>query len=534
MHRRDLLRVSAYAAAGLVAGTRSAFAADAEIEITPQVAGPEISPHLYGHFIEHLGGVIYDGVWVGRNSKVANVDGIRKLFVDDMKRIGAPNFRWPGGCFADGYHWRDGIGGAAKRPRTYNYWQASMPAGLDHTETNEFGIHEFIRLCRLTGAEPYLAANMASGSPREFHDWVQYCNAPAGTVSLASERAANGDKEPFGVRWWGVGNESWGCGGDMTPQEYATLYRRYVTQFPAYAPRPHLVAVGPRGHSKDLDLGWTTGFFEAMQGHRSPVDGLSVHYYTDFRNSPENVSTFDARGWYDVIREGLRTETVVEQHWAAMGKYDPRHHTKLIIDEWGVWYRPGEETTPSHLLSQPLTLRDALHTAVTFDIFNRHADKIAMANVAQTINCIHSLFLAQESRYTRTPVYYVFEMYRNHMGARLASMRIRSHELTVPSRQSPGTVPGLSGSASIKDKMLTLTIANPSLDAPVSAQIRLTSGSLTEGRGTVLTHHDMTARNTFDRPDEVKLLPLEIKVGANAAGVTFPPRSVTALELRIT
>ena len=450
MHRRKLLRLSASATAGLLAGMRPALAADAEIEITPQEHGPEISRHIYGHFIEHLGGVIYDGIWVGRNSRIANIGGIRKQFVDDMKRIGAPNYRWPGGCFADGYHWRDGIGTTAKRPRTYNYWQASMPPGLDHTETNEFGIHEFMQLCRLTGAEPYVAANMGSGSPQEFHDWVSYCNAPAGTLSLASERAANGNKEPFGVRWWGVGNESWGCGGDMTPSDYATLYRRFVTQYPAYSPKPYLVAVGPRGHSKDLDLGWTLGFFDAMRGHRSPVDGLSVHYYTDFRNRPENVATFDARGWYDVLREALRTESVIEKHWATMGEYDTKHHTKLIVDEWGVWYKPGEETTPSHLLSQPLTLRDAVHTAITFDVFNRHADKVAMANVAQTINCLHSLFLAHGDRYTRTPVYSVFEMYRGHMGSRAAAMRIRCDEVKVPSRQAPETVPGLSGSASFK------------------------------------------------------------------------------------
>lgn len=534
MHRRNLLRVSACTAAGLIAGARPALAADADIEITPDETGPEISPHIYGHFIEHLGGVIYDGIWVGRKSKIAHIDGIRKQFVDDMKRIGAPNYRWPGGCFADGYHWRDGIGPAVRRPRTYNYWQASMPAGLDHTETNEFGIHEFIRLCRLTGAEPYLAVNMGSGTPREFHDWVSYCNAPAGTVSLASERAANGDKEPFGVRWWGVGNESWGCGGDMNPQEYATQYRQYVTQFPAYSPKPYLVAVGPRGHSKDLDLGWTSGFFEGMQGgHRAVVDGLSVHFYTDFRNSPEKVSTFDARGWYDVLREGLRTETVIEQHWALMGRYDARHHTKMIVDEWGVWYRKGEETVPTHLLSQPLTLRDALHTAITFDVFNRHADKVAMANVAQTINCLHSLFLAQEDRYLRTPVYHVFEMYRNHMRAKLASMRIRCDELKVPSRSTPTAIPGLYGSASIKDRMVTVTITNPSVDTPVSARIRVKSSSVTESRGTVLTHSDMTARNTFAQPDQVRPVPLPITVRANGAGLTLPPRSVASLELRL-
>ncbi len=534
LNRRDFLSTSAFASAGLIAGMRPATAADAEIEITVQPEGPEISPHLYGQFIEHLGGVIYDGVWVGPDSKIPNIGGIRRQFVEDMKRISVPNYRWPGGCFADGYHWRDGIGRPAKRPRTYNYWQASMPKGLYETETNQFGLHEFMQLCRLCGAEPYLAANMGSGSPQEFHDWVSYCNAPAGTVSLADERVANGDSAPFGVRWWGVGNESWGCGGDMTPQEYAMLYRRFVTQFPSYAPKPYLVAVGPRGHSKDLDLGWTTGFFEAMQGHRSPVDGLSMHYYTDFRGSPENVATFDAKGWYDVIREGARVENVIEQHWAAMGKYDAKHHIKLIVDEWGVWYRPGEELSPTYQLSQPLTLRDALHTSVTLDVFNRQADKIAMANVAQTVNCIHSLMLAQGDRYARTPPYYVFEMYRSHMGSRLALMNIRCDELKVPSRAAAtATMPGLSGSASTKDGMLHVTITNPSLESSVSAHVRLTSGSVVEGRGTILTHAEMNARNTLENPNVVQLASLPVTVRGNRVEISLPPRAVVLLELKM-
>ncbi len=279
MDRRTFLRAAATAAIGTLAVPNLSFAADAEIELTLGEPGALISPHIYGHFIEHLGGVIYDGVWVGRNSKIPNIDGIRKQFVDDMKRLGAPNLRWPGGCFADGYHWRDGIG--KSRPRTYNFWQNRMPKGLDATETNQFGIHEFMNLCRLVGAEPYVAANVGSSTPKEFHDWVSYCNAPAGTLTLADERAANGDRQPFNIRYWGVGNESWGCGGTMRPQEYATLYRKFVTQFPAYV-EPFLVATGPRGHSADGDIGWTTGFFEAMRGYRPP-DGFSVHYYTDLR-----------------------------------------------------------------------------------------------------------------------------------------------------------------------------------------------------------------------------------------------------------
>jgi alpha-N-arabinofuranosidase len=462
------------------------------------------------------------------------VGGIRKQFADDMKRIGAPNLRWPGGCFADGYHWRDGIGSAAKRPRTYNYWQNTMPPGLDHTEPNQFGIHEFMRLCRLVGAEPYVAANVGSGSPREFHDWISYCNAPVGTVSLAAERAANGDKDPFGVSWWGVGNESWGCGGDMKPGEYATLYRKFVTQLPAYPPRPYLVATGPRGHSRDLDLGWTSGFFEGMQGgHRSRVDGFSLHYYTDFRNGRGRVGRFDAGGWYDVIREGLRTEEVIEKHWAVMGKYDPERRTKLVVDEWGVWYSRGDEIAPGALLSQVLTLRDALHTAVTFDVFNRHADKVAMANVAQTVNCIHSLFLAQGGKYVRTPAYHVFEMYRPHMGARSVSLRIRAEERTVPSGQGTARMPGLSGSASLRENRLTVTLTNASLDAGVKARIRVAGGSIAEARGRVLTHTDMRAANTFDRPEEVRPAALAATVRGAEAEIAIPRQAVIALDLRL-
>jgi alpha-N-arabinofuranosidase len=509
-------------------------AADVEIEIAPEKAGPVINPHLYGQFVEHLGGVIYDGIWVGRDSKVPNVDGIRKQFIDDMKRIGTPNLRWPGGCFADGYHWRDGIGPAAKRPRTYNYWERQMPPGSHATETNQFGVHEFMRLCRLIGAEAYLAANVGSGTPREFHDWVSYCNAPVGTESLADERAVNGDKEPFRVKYWGVGNESWGCGGDMKPGEYATQYRQFVTQFPSYV-APFLVATGPRGHSRDMDLGWTNGFFAAMQGgHRSQVDGFSLHFYTDFRNNKTRVADFKAADWYAVLLEGLRTEAVIEAHWQAMGKYDSQHHTKLVIDEWGVWYQPGEEIRPDYILSQPVTLRDALHTAITFDIFNRHADKIEMANVAQTVNCIHSLFLALEDKYTRTPPYYVFEMYRPHMGARLTAMQVRGAELTVPTQEGTAKIAALTGSASLREKRLTVTLTNPSLESPVTARIRFAGGArASEGRGVALTHSDMRARNTFQNADEVRPAPLPVNISNGGVTAMIPKQAVVALEIQL-
>jgi alpha-L-arabinofuranosidase len=534
--RRDFLKSAAVAGVAALAGLRPLLAADAEIEVDPSAPGPQINPHVYGHFIEHLGGVIYDGIWVGRDSKVPNLGGLRKQFVDDMKRLGAPNLRWPGGCFADGYHWRDGIGPARQRPNTYNYWEHRMPAGRHATESNAFGIHEFMRLCRLVGAEPYLAANVGSGSPKEFHDWVSYCNAPAGTLSLADERGANGDKDPFNVKYWGVGNESWGCGGNMTGGEYATEYRKYIAQFPSYL-RPFFVATGPRGHSADGDVGWTEGFFAGLPNVRGlgvRVDGFALHYYTDFRQTTEDGAKFDAKGWYAVLHKGAHIEDVMNDHWAIMGKYDPQHRTKFVIDEWGNWYRGGTELGPDHILSQTITLRDALHAAMTFDIFNRHADKIEMANVAQTINCLHSLFAAVGDRYTRTPAYYTFEMYRPHMGGRSAPMRINVPERTVPLLEGSARLPGLSGSASVRDKSLTITLTNPSLQDGVGARIRVAGGAgLREARATVLTHEDMRATNTFDKPNEVGLAPLAVTVSRDTATIQIPKQAVVALSLQL-
>lgn len=524
MQRRTFLKTATASGLAGLAASRAILAADAEIELALQEPGAVISPHIYGHFIEHLGGVIYDGIWVGRNSKIPNVDGIRRRFVEDMQRLSAPNLRWPGGCFADGYHWRDGIGPAASRPRTYNYWRS--------TEPNQFGTHEFMRLCRLVGAEPYFAANVGSGSPQEFHDWVSYCNAPAGTLTLADQRAANGDKEPFNVQYWGVGNESWGCGGSMLPAEYAALYRQYTSQIPAYR-RPYLVACGPRGHSADHDIGWTEGFLQATQARGRP-DGLSLHFYTDFRQTKVSSINFNAAEWYEAFLRGRVIEKAITANWAVMAKYDPAHRIKFIVDEWGLWYAGTPLVAPSYQLSQGVTLRDALHAGITFDIFNRHADKVAMAEVAQTINCLHSLFLALEDKYTRTPAYYVFEMYRGHMGGRSVPMRIKVDELSVPVMAGSAKMAGLEGSASVRDKRVTVTLTNVSLDSPVTARIRLAGGSRAmEGRGQVLTHSDMRATNTFDRPDEVKLAPLPVTLSGDVVSVTVPKQSVVALELAI-
>jgi alpha-L-arabinofuranosidase len=527
MQRRTLLRNAAVAALSAFGTAQRTFAADLELELLPAESGPEISPHIYGHFIEHLGGVIYDGIWVGKGSKIPNVDGIRKQFVDDMKQLAAPNIRWPGGCFADDYHWTNGVGPMDKRPRTATYWGAQMPPELHGAEPNLFGTHEFMQLCRLTGAAPYLAANVASGSPQEFHDWISYCNAPAGTVTLADHRSANGDPKPFDVRFWGVGNESWNCGGMLKPAEYATLYRLFTSQIPPFG-QPYLVACGPRGHSADNGVPWTEGFFEALQGGsvRPRVNGFSLHFYTDFRPTTVSSAESTAEEWYAVLNKGLVVEKAILNNWAAMKKYDPAGRTKFVIDEWGVWYSRSPQIAPGFNLAQIITLRDAVHTAMHFDIFNRHADKIAMANVAQTINCLHSLFLAHEDKYVRTPVYHVFEMYKPHMGAK--SLQVKN----LP--QGSQNQPALSASASVLEKQVTVTLTNPSVDASQAVRLKLT-GALhsAEVQARVLTNPAMNAANTFAKSDEVHPVKLDVTVSGDALKLTLPPKSVAALLIRL-
>ncbi len=381
MKRRDFLESMLIAPVFLLSH-RGRQAADAFVRLRPEDAGAVVNPHIYGHFIEHLGGVIYDGIWVGPGSKIPNIEGIRKQFIDDMKRIAAPNIRWPGGCFADGYHWRDGIGSVEQRPRTYNFWQSYMPEGIDATETNHFGTHEFLRLCELVNAEPYLAGNVTSGSPQELHDWVSYCNSPLGTVSLAEERKANGHPEPFRVRYWGIGNETWGCGGNFKPDEYATTYRRFATQFPKYA-KPFLIAAGP---NRD-DFNWTRGFFGNIAPDRLHlVDGWALHYYTHHVRTNSPALDFTPDQWYRILHAGSGIEKVIENQWNVLGKFDKDHRIKFVIGEWGTWHLPGDEIDPSYLFGQIKTLRDALHAAVTLDIFHRHTEKIAMANISEAVN----------------------------------------------------------------------------------------------------------------------------------------------------
>jgi alpha-L-arabinofuranosidase len=543
--RRDFLNLSLLAGAALLA-PRATGAADSRIEVLPDESPGTVVPEIFGHFVEHLGGVVYDGVWVGEGSKVANVGGVRKALVDHLRRLPASVMRWPGGCFADSYDWRDGVGPRSARGRRTNFWiqdMKSLPDGPWKYDPNTFGTSEFVRFCRLSGMEPYLAANLRSLPARDFYQWVEYCNSPAGSTSLAELRASAGDREPFQVRYWGVGNESWGCGGNFTPEEYATEYRRFTAWLPQFGPRLALIGSGPNGG----DVGWTRRFLAKLveKGDRQ-LDGLwgwGLHHYSwnvsggrtgDWNQGKGDALTFPPEEWYELLHEADRMDSLIAQHWAVMGEIDRPHRVKLAVDEWGAWYRPGSEVHPSHLFGQVSTVRDALLAGLTLDTFIRHADKVAMANVAQLVNCLHSLFLAHEDRFAATPNFHVFEMYGAHAGGRAARVVVSAPGLSYARATGRGSLWGLAGSASLKNRTVTLTVVNPHLTEPREAEVSVRGASVASARALVLTAPDAHAHNTFDEPGVVAPRDQAVAPAANGSlPHRFPPASVSRLTLEL-
>jgi alpha-N-arabinofuranosidase len=555
LKRREFLSgAAAVAAAVLVerAGglAHSSRAADSRIEVLLGEEIGTISPTIYGHFAEHLGGVVYDGIWVGENSKVPNQGGIRTALVDALKRIKAPVIRWPGGCFADSYDWRDGIGPRARRPKRTNFWAdapewpRNAPDGPGKFETNHFGTNEFLRFCQLAGAEGYLAANVRGLGAQEFYAWIEYCNSPAGSTTGAERRASSElpNREPFRVRFWGVGNESWGCGGNFTPEEYAAEYRRFTAAVPRYGVNLSFIASGANVE----DFNWTRGFFsktaEKNRGLFGGIFGWGLHHYAwnvgmgktnDWFAAKGDALKFDTAEYYELLREADRMESLINQHWTIMGEYDRQHRVKLVVDEWGAWYKPGTEVDPSHLLGQQSTMRDAIVAGLTLDTFNRHADKVAMANVAQLINCLHSLFLAHEDKFIMTPTFHVFEMFMPHMGGRAVRSVFTAPEVHYTRVDKPEEFWGLSGSASVDGKQLTLTVTNPHLNEPRETEIAVRGTGVSAARAQVLAMPDVHAHNTFENPRAVQPRSEQVAVPSGVLAFSFPPASVTRLLLTL-
>lgn len=549
MQRRKFLRHTLLGAGALVLSRQAALAPswatvapDSRIEILPAEPLGTISPYIYGHFTEHLGGVIYDGLWVGRNSKVPNIDGIRRALVEQMRKIQAPVVRYPGGCFADSYDWRDGVGPVDKRPRRTNFWandeNAQSPASHKY-EPNEFGTDEFVHFCKLIGSQPYLAANVRSLPPEEFYRWVEYCNSPPGSTSLADLRAAAGYPQPFDVRFWGVGNESWGCGGDFTPQEYGEEFRRFTAWMPGYGRRLSFIASGPNGD----DWNWTRGLFEEIarkgQTQFQRIYGLALHYYSwnlsrgrtqDWNQGKGDALNFTPLDWYELLRQGDEMESLIQGHWQIMGEVDKEHHVKLVVDEWGPWYKPGSEITPGDILEQMPTLRDAVFSGMTLDTFNRHPEKVLMAACAQLINCLNSLYLAHEDNFVVTPVGHVFAVYAAHQGGQALRAIFSAPRVSYQRDGQPASFWGLQGSASLKGKELFLTVVNPAVSDPRETEIVIRGAKATSATATVLTASDIHAHNTFDQPQAVVPRSRELK----EAGIfTFPPASVTGLRFQL-
>ncbi len=552
MERRSFMKAAAAStAAALVFGRRTALALEADSHIEVLVDEPigQIAPEIYGHFTEHLGSVIYDGIYVGEGSKIANQQGLRSALIEKMRAIKAPVVRWPGGCFADSYDWRDGIGPRNKRPRRTNFWtdnftDAQKKQNIPQVyESNEFGTDDFVRFCKLSGAEPYIAGNVRSLTPLDFDHWVEYCNSPRGTTTLAETREASGSPDPYNVRYWGVGNESWGCGGNFDPEDYATEFKRFTTWVPSYGVPLRFVASGPNSDEQ----AWTRGFFNKLF-HGQPshdahgVWGLSVHHYAwnlsrgktqDWDAGKGDALKFDPIDWYELCKESDRIEGIILDHWTALGEFDVEHKVKLVVDEYGPWYRPGTENAPEQLLGQMVTVRDAVMTALTLDIFNRHADKVGMAACAQLINNLNALFFSHGDQFTTTPNFNVFEMYAAHQGGMAVRAEFSAPEARWDRDGKPASFWGLKGSASLKGKTLTLTAVNPDVSQPREAEIVLRGARAASAKAWVVGDSDIHAHNSLGQPEQVKTRAAEVSVRPGALSFTFPAASVVKIEVQL-
>jgi len=470
-----------------------------------------VRPEFHGHFAEHLGSCVYGGLWVGRNSKVPNINGHRKLAVKYLRDVGVPVLRWPGGCFADDYHWRDGIGPEARRPKRVNiHWGG-------YVEDNSFGTHEFIELCRLIGAEPYLAGNVGSGSPSELRDWVEYCNYPAGSA-LSEERIGNGAREPFKVRYWGVGNESWGCGGDMKPEEYAALYRRfavYLKEFGGTA--PFLIASGPSG----ADVRWSRGVLDNLRGELP--DGLSMHYYEGGKQEP---TKFDVLHMTEQLRIFKDVEEAICLQRAVLDGYPRGSKIALILDEWGVWDQiPSEDEKRHGALWQQSTMRSALAAALGLNLFNRLADRLYMCNIAQIVNVLQSLLMtegAESEKCVRTTTYYAFALFKAH--------RSKTAVRVVPSEPSPE---GISVSASKGAKELVLSFVNPSADKDVVVDCTVLGGAPKAVTADMLHNPDLNAFNSFEAPDQVVIQRHTARIEKDKIRLELPRLSVATASVEL-
>jgi alpha-N-arabinofuranosidase len=478
-----------------------------------------ISRFIYGHFAEHLGRCIYDGFYMTDSLNVPRQGRIRMDVVNALKAINLPLLRWPGGCFADKYHWSDGIGAKDKRPLRINSTWGMVP------EDNSFGTDEFLQLCSLINCEPYIAGNVGTGTPQEMADWIEYLNFN-GKSTLAELRKANGHPESYKVAFWGVGNESWGCGGDMTPEYFSDLYKRYAsfcTNYPG-APLKKIMS----GANAD-DYNWT----EVSMKNVKPWQmwGYSMHYYTIVNNWQHKgaATNFNEEEYFKGLKSCLNIEILINKHGAVMDKYDPQKRVALCVDEWGIWTDAEPGTNPAFLYQQN-SLRDALIAASTLNIFNKHCDRVRMANLAQTVNVLQALILTDKEKMLLTPTYYVFDLYKYHQDATLLPVSFFSPDYKFGTE----SIPSVNATAS-KDKngVIHITLVNIDPKNKISVNTSFNGATFKQAEGQVLTSTSFTDINTFENPNKVKPASFtDFKKNGNDLTVNLPPMSVTLITLK--
>jgi alpha-L-arabinofuranosidase len=480
--------------------------------------GPVINRNIYGHFAEHLGRLIYEGLWVGEGSQIPNTRGLRNDVVAALKELHVPVLRWPGGCFADEYHWRDGIGPRDKRPRRPN-------ASWGGVDTNAFGTHEFMDLSEMLGADAYINGNVGSGTPQEMMEWIEYLTSDTDS-ELANLRRRNGRDKPWKIPYFAVGNETWGCGGNMRPEYYADVYRQYATFIKNHSGnRIQKLAVG----SHDDNYHWTEVLMSQAARY---MDGLSLHYYTLPTSNWEkkgSATQFGENEWHATLARTLRIDEFIQKHSAIMDKYDPQKRVGLMVDEWGTWYdsEPGRDMGA---LYQQSTLRDAVVAGVNLNIFQKHADRVRMTNIAQMVNVLQAMVLTDKEKMVLTPTYHLFRMYRVHQGATMIPADLKTPEYKL----GDASIPSLNVSASRdREGRVHLSIVNlePTRAAEITATV--SGATIRSVSGEVLTAPAMNAMNTFDRPNTVKPAPFNgYKVQGAQLMLNIPAKAVVVLELK--
>jgi alpha-N-arabinofuranosidase len=491
-----------------------------QLVIIANHSGPTISKDIYGHFSEHLGTCIYGGIWVGKDSKIPNTYGIRNDVLFALREIKIPNLRWPGGCFADTYHWMDGIGPQEKRASIINtHWGGVV-------EDNSFGTHEFMKLTELLGCEPYISGNVGSGTIREMSDWVEYLTSNSDSP-MTRLRKQNGQEEPWKVKLFAIGNENWGCGGNMTPEYYGDVMRQFATYLKDYSGnRLYRVACG----ASDNDLVWTETLMKEPK-NRSMFQGLSLHYYSvpGGWGRKSSATSFTENEWFETFRLNYEMDRIIIGHKAIMDRYDPRNTKGLIIDEWGNWFQVEPGTNPGFLYQQN-TLRDAITAAIHLNIFNQHADRVKVANLAQIVNVLQSVILTKDDKMVLTPTYHVFRMFSVHQEANLLNTDLRCEDYVNGDRR----IPAISASASVdKEGKMHISLANLNPGKEIILTCPVIGETYKSVSGEVLTSSEMAALNSFEKPETIKPVAFNgFKMKDGILTVTLPAKSVVVLELK--